>query len=730
MSSKKSLGDRDIKDKGKASSGSNVPSLSLPETQPTKSAGTPSGRSKPLSRRGTQFKTPEQMLKQHKFRKTNFKHPTWCLWSNKFIWGLDKTGFECVDCEIAVSRKCLAEAKLTVCEGLPTLTTVRTADTGGKQLITGSKIFTVHLPEGQRRSVMFNPFQKLSEVIGKICRDRNWNVSDYVACDSNGTELDLRIMLSQIKSFEITFTLREAGQQSLLRPPLIADVKARLEAEGVIVSKSKHYSKGNQLLAPGSTTEELSDRSLSTEETSFSGSTASGRPEKVKMRVKERYDIADVELGIGAFSTVLQAADKVTKEIVAIKVIDRGEAGDDQIEQAKKFQQEFEIHSSLLHDHIVEFIMMDETPEHYYVVMELVSGGELFDQVIARSQFEEKDAALLLCQVLSGLCYMHKKGIAHRDLKPENLLFKDDTYTVLKIADFGESKHCTGQTLSTYCGTPDYMAPEIIQAKEYGVEVDMWAMGCIAYIMMAGFPPFDGENDAEILSSIVAVKFDFPMPEWEGYSKECKDFISGLLVADRSKRMTSQQALDHPFMKKHCTQAQRENINGREPPTLTESSESNATPRHLNPTPIKKKPEPIRSGHRKSMEMGMSSSAGDRSPRGEKGFDMLDLAALQANFNETSDEAKPQILAAIDILYRFATLKSVFIVADELTTMQSLISEIPGSAAARSEFQVLCLKTFWIRLAAIKVFISVRKEKKKGGVLSKGRKDPSSKRIN
>jgi len=643
------------------------------------------------------------------------------VWSNKFIWGLDKTGFECVDCEIAVSRKYIGEAKKTICEGLPTLMTVRGTNTSQTQpIVAGSKIFTIHLPEGQRRSIMMNPMQKLSDVIGKICRDRDWKVSDYVACDSNGTELDLRILLGQIKSFEITFTPRDASSSSTMRPPLISDVRAKLESEGALLSTaSKRLSKksrntlSNTDERSGEASGEQSPRSPAGRG-SWGDDTDSGRITSGR-KVKECYIIADKELGTGAFSTVLLATDKNTQQEVAIKVIDKSDAGTDE-EQSNKFRIEFEIHSQLLHDHIVHFIMMDETEDSYFVVMELVSGGELFDQVIERGQFAERDAAQIVCQVLTALSYMHKKGIAHRDLKPENLLFKDRTYQTIKIADFGESKLCAGRSLSTYCGTPDYMAPEIIQGKPYGPEVDMWALGCIAYIMMAGFPPFDGENDAEILSSILSIRYDFPSPEWDGYSKEALDFIAHLLVAEPDRRLQASQALDHPWIKMHCTDSQR-TVAGKPPGSIPNLPEL-VLPR-------------LDSNRRKSMGSRTKSAEGSSSkaetspkmsPRGSSSFDSLDLIALQQPFDEHADKAKSQLLAGIDVLSRLATSKGQVYPNEELYSIMALAQIIPDQAASRSPFEVTFLRASWLRLQSIKNFLQTRKDKKKM-LGSKAKKD-------
>jgi len=143
---------------------------------------------------------------------------------------------------------------------------------------------------------------------------------------------------------------------------------------------------------------------------------------------------------------------------------------------------------------------------------------------------------------------MHSIGTAHRDLKPENLLFKSEDRNIIKIADFGESKSFKEGNLTTYCGTPDYMAPEIIKGEPYAYAVDIWAVGVITYVMLAGFPPFDGENDVEVFASILAVRYDFPSPEWDNISSDAKDFVAAILLEDASQRLTATQCLSHPWI--------------------------------------------------------------------------------------------------------------------------------------------------------------------------------------
>jgi len=216
---------------------------------------------------------------------------------------------------------------------------------------------------------------------------------------------------------------------------------------------------------------------------------------------------------------------------------------------------------------IKEFrIPLPMTPEEYqvgqlYMVAKLsaseTKGGEGVEVLVnepfenaelGKGQYTEKDAAAIVAKILSAVDYLHNTGIAHRDLKPENLLLRNaDTDVVL--SDFGLSKIMGEETMmSTACGTPYYVAPEVLSASGYDREVDLWSIGVITYLLLCGFPPFYGESLPEVFEQIMKAEFDFPDPYWTEISKEAKDFISKLLVVDAKKRLTAVQALQHPWV--------------------------------------------------------------------------------------------------------------------------------------------------------------------------------------
>jgi calcium/calmodulin-dependent protein kinase I len=176
----------------------------------------------------------------------------------------------------------------------------------------------------------------------------------------------------------------------------------------------------------------------------------------------------------------------------------------------------------------------------------------LFDHIVARGQYSEKDAANIVRQILEGVSYMHNNGIAHRDLKPENLLAMDDNCDIVKISDFGLSKEFLGDNnLHTACGTPEYAAPEVVSAMgTYDHAVDIWSIGVITYILLCGYPPFydPGEQQGKLFEQITAGRYEFPSGDWDGISAEAKDFIRNILVTDPQRRMTSKQCLQHSWL--------------------------------------------------------------------------------------------------------------------------------------------------------------------------------------
>jgi len=218
-------------------------------------------------------------------------------------------------------------------------------------------------------------------------------------------------------------------------------------------------------------------------------------------KIEDTYEIKD-DLGKGAFSVVKLAINKKTGEKVAVKVIDKKAASTEQDE--KRLKTEVEILKKVHHNNIVCLKDMFETSEKLCLVMELVTGGELFDKIVEKGQYSERDASVIVKKMLSAVEYLHSINIAHRDLKPENLLLKAGNDTEVMLSDFGLSKIIGAESMmETACGTPYYVAPEVLMSTGYDKEVDLWSVGVITYLLLCGFPPFYGESLPEVFEQIM-----------------------------------------------------------------------------------------------------------------------------------------------------------------------------------------------------------------------------------
>eukprot|EP00727_Mastigamoeba_balamuthi_P012755 m51a1_g8101 putative myosin light chain kinase (415) ;mRNA; f:84027-86682 len=264
-----------------------------------------------------------------------------------------------------------------------------------------------------------------------------------------------------------------------------------------------------------------------------------------KMSLEAKYTIGK-EIGRGGFSVVYDGVEKATQKKVAIKVIDKKKQEADQL---KLLEREIDIMKRLKHPNIVELYEVFNTSQYIYMVMEYISGGELYDQIVARGSFTEADAANLIKQVLSATEHMHEHGIAHRDLKPENLLLSTARADAVKVADFGLSKDFnTASQMSTCCGSPSYVAPEVLGGGVYSNACDVWSIGVILYVLLSGYLPFFGDTQEELFDKIMSGTYSFSNKCWEDISPEAKDLLSKMLVVSPQTRITIAACLAHPWV--------------------------------------------------------------------------------------------------------------------------------------------------------------------------------------
>ncbi|XP_042324667.1 serine/threonine-protein kinase DCLK2 isoform X2 [Sceloporus undulatus] len=295
--------------------------------------------------------------------------------------------------------------------------------------------------------------------------------------------------------------------------------------------------------------------------------------------ILEKYKVGKV-IGDGNFAVVKECIERSTGKEFALKIIDKGKCcGKEHL-----IENEVSILRRVKHPNIIMLIEEMDTATELCLVMELVKGGDLFDAITSSTKYTERDGSAMVYNLASALKYLHGLSIVHRDIKPENLLvceYPDGTKS-LKLGDFGLATVVEGP-LYTVCGTPTYVAPEIIAETGYGLKVDIWAAGVITYILLCGFPPFRSENNVQedLFDQILVGKLEFPSPYWDNITDSAKELISLMLQVNVEARYTAAQILNHPWVSDDASQ---ENNMQAEVTGKLKQHFNNTLPKQNNPT--------------------------------------------------------------------------------------------------------------------------------------------------
>ncbi|KAK2823006.1 hypothetical protein Q7C36_019606 [Tachysurus vachellii] len=271
-------------------------------------------------------------------------------------------------------------------------------------------------------------------------------------------------------------------------------------------------------------------------------------------RFTDEYQLYE-ELGKGAFSVVRRCVKISSGQEYAAKIINTKKLS---ARDHQKLEREARICRLLKHPNIVRLHDSISEEGFHYLVFDLVTGGELFEDIVAREYYSEADASHCIQQILESVHHCHINGIVHRDLKPENLLLASKLKgAAVKLADFGLAIEVQGeqQAWFGFAGTPGYLSPEVLRKDPYGKPVDMWACGVILYILLVGYPPFWDEDQHRLYQQIKAGAYDFPSPEWDTVTPDAKDLINKMLTINPNKRITATEALKHPWICQRSTVA-------------------------------------------------------------------------------------------------------------------------------------------------------------------------------
>lgn len=472
------------------------------------------------------------MANNHKFYARFFRQPTFCGLCKKFLWGLGRQGYQCEACGLALHAKCHGKV-LSPCTGA----TVDAKDMNEEL----TRRFKINVPH------RFKPFSYKSPTFCDHCGSMLWGLRNQgLKCEQCGSNCHRRCAdkmpnLCGIDQATLAKELDNLGMRAEELLGTAADKKKKSfklvkpDPSTQVQSIFKKRPKEESTRAKPGTVKD-SDGGDG-DEAAAEGDGA--QPELVIEAEESKDEKVSPDdftylkvLGKGSFGKVMMAEHKKTKEVYAIKVLKKDVLIEDNDLECALTEKNV-LSKTCRHPYLTALHSCFHTEDRLYFVMEMITGGDLLFAIQQCRRFPEDRAKFYTGEVILGLEFLHKQGILYRDLKLDNVMLDGDGH--IKIADFGMCKEgiVGGKKALTFCGTPDYLAPEILMEKPYDASVDWWALGVLIYEMTIGQPPFMGKTEEELFIGIMKKKVLFP--NW--ISAECKDIINGFTTKDVSARL-------------------------------------------------------------------------------------------------------------------------------------------------------------------------------------------------
>jgi len=471
-------------------------------------------------RRGAQKRRKVHIINKHRFIARFFNQPAFCSHCQKFLWGFGKQGYCCELCSMVLHKKCHEQVIGTCPVADKTQTNDESVRKSNQQL---EQRFNINIPH-QFASKSF-----ASPTFCDHCGTFLWGLmSQGLQCQATGCKMNCHRRCAKAV------------------PNLCGLDQGKFAGELARLGLTAQELKGGK--KSGSATSSASSspsKLVESRDPSPKKGAPNTRPKPSAMWNKDVFKYTKV-LGKGSFGKVMLAEHKQTKQTYAIKVLKKDVlVEDDDVECA--IAEKNVLSLTYMHPFLTKMFACFQTADRLFYVMEFVTGGDLLFQIQQTRRFKEDRAKFYSAEIILGLRFLHQKRIVYRDLKLDNVMIDKDGH--IKIADFGMCKEgideSTGTLATTFCGTPDYIAPEIILEKPYGFSVDWWALGVLLYEMLAGQPPFDAQDEETLFRAIVHNKVAFP--RW--VTEEAKNLVDSLMIKDPAKRLGTvpSDLMSHPF---------------------------------------------------------------------------------------------------------------------------------------------------------------------------------------